>query len=152
MSKSLWIKASAKCINVNVSTNDFQYEYWGIRFCLSIIHLLHDWQISLFVRNRKTQTTSCKRVYNVIILFCFEWENIGSELENYIIDNKTASWSIMCQKHCGLPRKFLLQPQSMILTLFLFEVFKEIKREAGWVSYNYHTGQKHCFSFTIINC
>ncbi len=77
---------------------------------------------------KTTPPTSCKRVYNVIILFCFEWENIGSELENYIINNKTASWSIMCQKHCGLPSKFLLQPQSMILT---YPYLKSLRKSKG---------------------
>lgn len=40
---------------------------------------------------------------------------------------------IMYQKHCGLPSKFLLQPQS-ILTCSYLEAFKEIKRVVGWLS------------------
>lgn len=104
--------------------------YWGIRFSLSIITLLHDWHISLFVENRKKHHLHHAKEFTV-------WLFYSALNERTLAVNWKITSSIIKLLHDPLcvksivvypPSKFLLQPQSMILT---YSYLKPLKKSKG---------------------
>lgn len=121
-------------------TNDFQYQNWGVlRYSILFEHnksstwLAHQ-PICGEQKKKKYHLHHAKDNPEVTTCLFYSALNERTLAVNWKIKSSIIKplqddplCGIMYQKHCGLPSKFILQPQSMILTHSYLEPLRKSK-------------------------